>query len=84
MAQNKLIDLNNHLFAQLERLNDENITDSTALEQEFKKAKAISQISGQILKSAALTLQASRFAYQGEVKDLPEQFGVKKIEGVGL
>lgn len=79
MAKNKIQDLNDHLFAQLERLNDETITDPIILEAEFKKAKAISQISGQILKTAALTLQAAKIAYSGDVKDLPEQFAVKSL-----
>jgi hypothetical protein len=79
MAKNKIADLNDHLFAQLERLNDETITKSEDMEMEIKKANAISQISGQILKSAALTLQASKLSYAGDVKDLPEQFGVKSL-----
>ena len=50
MAQNKLSDLNNHLFMQLERLNDDELTEQqTSIE--VKKAKAISGIASQIIKS---------------------------------
>lgn len=36
--QNKLIDLNNYLFEQLERLNDDNLT-MEELDREIKKIK---------------------------------------------
>lgn len=42
--KNKLTDLNNHLFAELERLSDEDITDDQ-LERELKRAKAVAAIS---------------------------------------
>lgn len=80
MARNKISDLNDHLFAQLERLNDETIK-LDKMEMEFKKAAAITKVSAQILKGAALTLQASKLVYNGDVKDLPEQFVTKAIEG---
>lgn len=64
MAQNKLSDLNNHLFAQLERLGDENIK-GEEMDAEIKKAKAISQISGQIIKGAALVLSAAKMVSEG-------------------
>ena len=44
MPQNKLTDLNNHLFAELERLGDEGLT-GDKLEEELGRAKSIEQIS---------------------------------------
>lgn len=76
MAQNKLSDLNNHLFAQLERLNDENIT-AEEMEIEFKKAKAIGQIAGQIIKSASVTLAAAKMVSAGDFTE-ETQAQVKK------
>lgn len=41
--KNKLSDLNNHLFAQLERLSDENLT-AEQIEQEAKRGEALSRL----------------------------------------
>jgi hypothetical protein len=55
--KNKLTDLNNHLFAQLERLSDEDLT-AEQIEQEVKRAKAVVGVSGQIVRNADLQLKA--------------------------
>lgn len=55
--KNKLTDLNNHLFAQMERLSDEDL-DAAAIEMEAKRADAIVAISDQIIAGANLQLKA--------------------------
>ena len=57
MPRNTLGDLNNHLFAQLERLNDEEIT-GEELEEEIARSKAIVRISNQIINNANIVLKA--------------------------
>jgi hypothetical protein len=57
--KNKLTDLNDHLFAQLERLADENLTPQQ-IEQEAKRGKAIVSLADQIVKSASLQVQAAK------------------------
>lgn len=57
--KNNLADLNNHLFAMLEELEDDDLEkDSQQLEKTLKKAMAISSISSQILKVANVQVQA--------------------------
>lgn len=51
--KNKLNDLNNHLFEQMERLNDEDLS-SEELEREIKRAKAMSSIASNIVSNADL------------------------------
>jgi hypothetical protein len=46
--KNKIIDLNNHLFAQLERLNDEEMTPEQT-EMECEKAKQMANIAKTIV-----------------------------------
>lgn len=58
--KNTLGDLNNHLFAQLERLSDEDIK-GEKLEEEMKRAKSINQVAAQIIKAGSLVLQAEKF-----------------------
>lgn len=55
--KNKLPDLNNHLFAQLERLSEEDLS-AEQIEQEVKRTEAIVDVSEQIVKNAALQLNA--------------------------
>ena len=55
--KNHLSDLNNHLFAQLERLSEEGL-DAEKIEQEVKRADAIVDVSEQIIRNADLQLKA--------------------------
>lgn len=56
--KNKLSDLNNHLFAQLERLGEEGLS-SEQIEQEGKRAEAIVAVAEQIVRNADLQLKAA-------------------------
>lgn len=55
--KNKITDLNNHLFAQLERLSDEDLTPEQ-IEIEAKRADAIVAVSDQICRGAEMQLKA--------------------------
>lgn len=57
--KNKLADLNNHLFAQLERLGDEDLT-TEKLALEVRRAEAIVAVSEQLVRSAAVSLGAAK------------------------
>ena len=59
--RNKLTDLNNHLFEQLERLNDESLTDEQ-LDKEIKRAKAMSEIATDIISNGQLLFNAAKYA----------------------
>ena len=66
MTKNKLSDLNDHLFAQLERLSDEDLT-AEDLEKEVKRAGAMVQVADKITGNADLQLKAAKlFAEHGE------------------
>lgn len=58
--KNTLVDLNNHLFAELERLSDEDLK-GEALEEEIKRAGAVCGVSMQIIQNGALALKAEQF-----------------------
>jgi hypothetical protein len=57
--KNKLSDLNDHLFAQLERLSDEAMT-AEQIDQEAKRGTAIIGVADQIIKNAGVQIQAAR------------------------
>lgn len=78
MPRNTLGDLNNHLFAQLERLNDEEIT-GEKLEDEIIRSKAVIGVSKQIIANANVVLRAKSIELEygkNNEKEMP-----KMLEG---
>jgi len=59
--KNKLSDLNNHLFAQLERLSDEDLDDAQ-IEKEAKRGEAIVGVADKIIRTAGLQIEAAKLA----------------------
>lgn len=57
--KNKLSDLNNHLFAQLERLSEEDLS-GEQLEHEVTRTEAIVSVSEKIVANADLQLKAAK------------------------
>ncbi|MNO68955.1 hypothetical protein D3C76_598010 [compost metagenome] len=59
--RNTLGDLNNHLFAQLERLSDEELA-GEKLADEISRAKAVTSVASQIIANGSLVLDAIKLA----------------------
>lgn len=59
--KNTLGDLQNHLFAQLERLSDEDLT-GEKLNEEIGRAKAVTSVASQIIANGSLVLEAAKLA----------------------
>lgn len=85
--KNKLADLNDHLFAQIERLSQEDLTPEQ-LDTEVKRGDAIVAVADQILRHASLQVQAAKIlAESGDLNAarlLPElgtQKATRTIEG---
>ncbi|QQE81116.1 hypothetical protein [Alicyclobacillus sp. SO9] len=57
--KNTLGDLNNHLFAQLERLSDEELT-GERLTEEINRAKSVTSVAAQIIANGSLVLEAKK------------------------
>ncbi len=70
--KNKLLDLNNHLFAQMERLNNEDI-DKDKLDTEIERSKAMTSVAKEIISNARLALDAQvKVGEAINYKQLPE------------
>ncbi|MBN9235132.1 MULTISPECIES: hypothetical protein [Phyllobacteriaceae] len=81
--KNRITDLNDHLFAQMERLSQEGLT-SDELEAEVQRTEAMVQIADKIVDNARLGIAAATLvANHGDRfrKDLPMLSGPREIDG---
>ena len=81
--QNKMSDLNNHLFAQIERLNEEKIS-SEEIEKEAKRTVALVAIADRIIDNAKLCLDAAKLVAQngnGDIENYLPMIGSKTNQG---
>lgn len=67
--KNSLDDLNNILFEQIERLNDDEIMNSKTAARECARAKATSNIARQIIENAKVQLEAFKYFDEFRVKE---------------
>ena len=61
---NNLSSLNNYLFEELERLNDDESLQEDKFDKELKRAKAISGIGMTIVNNAKVVLDARKYAME--------------------
>lgn len=81
--KNTLSDLNNHLFAQIERLGDEDLK-GEKLQEEINRARAISDIASQVIANGSLVLKAKALMYEyggdGAEKKMPPMLKANFVE----
>ena len=79
MKKNRLIDLNDHLFEQLERLNDDDLTEED-LQKEVTRSDAMSKIAQNIIKNGELALKTMKYVNgDEEEKKVPEMLVDKNV-----
>ena len=82
MMQRTLTDLNQHLFAALERLNAQDLDNVDAIVAEIKRAGAVASVAGQIIDVGRLALEATRIRDQvGQDARMPEVLGLDGTKG---
>lgn len=69
--KNTLVDLNNHLFEQMERLNDEDLSPEQ-LEIEIKRSKAMTAIATNIIDNGTLALNSQKY--------IDEAYGIRRSD----
>ena len=75
-TKNKLVDLNNHLFEELERLNDEELK-GEALQEERERAKTMATVAQTIINNGELALKAQKhFDEYGKADHIPDMLQI--------
>lgn len=80
--KNKFSNLNDHLFAQLERLSDEDLT-AEQIEQEAKRGAAMVAVAEQIVRNASVQLRVAELAHEMGAEDASKYLptAARQIEG---
>jgi len=73
-TKNKMADLNDHLFVQLERLNEESLK-GDKLKEEIVRAKAVSGVANQIINNARVCIDGMKAFNEGLIKKAPAMLG---------
>lgn len=73
--KNKLSDLNNHLFAQLERLGNEDLKPEE-LALEIDRGKAITSVAQQVIANGKLVLDAQIALGEKQITAIPKMLGM--------
>ena len=70
--KNKLIDLNNHLYAQMERLTDESV-DAKKMAEEINRSRAVTDVAKRIIETGRLVLDSLKETakYTGDLVKVP-------------
>jgi|LGVE01.1.fsa_nt_gb hypothetical protein len=80
--RNKLTDLNNYLFGELEKLDDEELT-GTQLDEQIKKTKQITKVAQTIVNNNKLLLESTKvFSNNGYInaEETIKQLGLISYE----
>lgn len=85
--ENKLTDLNNILFEQIERLNDDDLH-GDALKQQIKRSQAIESVAGRIIANANTVLKAEKLKMEYAMDDrdpsqVPEMLRIEDRKKIG-
>lgn len=85
--ENKLTDLNNILFEQIERLNDDDLH-GDALKQQIKRSQAIESVAGMIIANANTVLKAEKMKMDYALNDrdpnqIPEMLRIEGRKKIG-
>jgi len=75
-VKNKLTDLNDHLFAQMERLGEEDLKGDD-LKNEIHRTKAIASVANNIINNARLAFDAKKAVSDNIIDVAPGMIGVE-------
>jgi hypothetical protein len=81
IMKNKLSDLNNYLFAQIERLNEEDLTEE-GIKKEIGRANAITKVANAITSNMNAALSAAKFFENAEIYSETSKDDALKMLGV--
>jgi benzoyl-CoA reductase/2-hydroxyglutaryl-CoA dehydratase subunit BcrC/BadD/HgdB len=80
-TKNTMVDLNNHLFEQMERLNDNELS-TEGLKKEIARTHAMREVAVQIIDNARTVVQAAKVFNEGLIKKFPAMLDMEHREEI--